>query len=160
MYSTCIEQIYFLCLVVYKIDTELSCKTLLAGVATCEPWTTRMCNHCPPPTGSSRDNDFSSIRALLKALHCGNLLRVVALLFIIVNSRGVYLRNISSLSTIFKDLLLQNHWADQSQISYGASVGWGNESLFARSGSHGPRLPPHPYMVKTLLKSSSPEPKG
>ena len=25
----------------------------------------------PPPTGNSGDNDFSSIRALLKALHCG-----------------------------------------------------------------------------------------
>ena len=39
-------------------------------------------------------------------------------------------------STIFKDLLLQNRWANQSQISYGASVGWGNKSLFMGSGSH------------------------
>ena len=38
----------------------------------------------------SRDNDFSSITVLLKALHCGDLLRVIALLFIIVNSTGVY----------------------------------------------------------------------
>ena len=35
----------------------------------------------------------------------------------------------------FKDLL-QNRLAYQSQISYGALVGWGNESLFAESGSH------------------------
>ena len=38
-------------------------------------------------------------------------------------------------STIFKALLLQNRWANRSQISYGASVGWGNENLFAGSGS-------------------------
>ena len=31
---------------------------------------------------------------------------------------------------IFKHLLLRSHWADWSQISYGASLGWGNESLF------------------------------
>ena len=37
-------------------------------------------------------------------------------------------------STIFKDLLLQNRLAYQSQMSYGASVGWGNESLFVGSG--------------------------
>ena len=42
---------------------------------------------------------------------------------------------VSPSSTIFKDLL-QNRLAYQSQISYGASVGWGNESLFAGSGSH------------------------
>ena len=64
-----------------------------------------ICNHCAPPpppapthtpTGNSGDNDFSSIKALLKALHCGDLLRVIALLFIMVNSLGVYLRNITS----------------------------------------------------------------
>ena len=32
--------------------------------------------------------------------------------------------------------LLRNHMADQSQILYGASLGRGNESLFAASGSH------------------------
>ena len=37
---------------------------------------------------------------------------------------------------IFKDLLLQNHLANQSQILCGASLGRGNESLFAVSGSH------------------------
>ena len=42
----------------------------------------------PPPTGNSGDNDFSSITALLKALYCGDLLRVIALLFIRVNSTG------------------------------------------------------------------------
>ena len=42
----------------------------------------------PPPTGNSGDNDFSSITALLKALYCGDLLRVIALLIIRVNSTG------------------------------------------------------------------------
>ena len=37
---------------------------------------------------------------------------------------------------IFKRLLLQNRWADWSQISCGASMGWGNESLFPGSRSH------------------------
>ena len=48
-----------------------------------------------PPTGNSRD-DFSSIIALLEALHCEDLQRVIALLFVIVNCTGVYLRNITS----------------------------------------------------------------
>ena len=43
-----------------------------------------ICNHCPPLTGNSGDNDFSSITAL----YCGDLLRVIALLFIRVNSTG------------------------------------------------------------------------
>ena len=57
-----------------------------------------ICNHCPPPSppkGDSGDNDFSSIRTLLKALHCGDLLRVIALLFIRVNFTGIYLHNIT-----------------------------------------------------------------
>ena len=37
---------------------------------------------------------------------------------------------------IFKQLLLRNHWANQIQISYGASMGWWNESLFNWSRSH------------------------
>ena len=41
----------------------------------------------PPPMGNSGD-DFSSIKALLKAWHCGDLLRVIALLVIIINSAG------------------------------------------------------------------------
>ena len=48
------------------------------------------------PTGKSGDNDFSSIKALLEAQHCGDLLIVIALFFIKVNSTGVYLRNITS----------------------------------------------------------------
>ena len=36
----------------------------------------------------------------------------------------------------FKHLLLQNRWADQSQILCGASLGRGNDILFAPSGSH------------------------
>ena len=46
----------------------------------------------PPPTGNSGDNEFSSIKALLKALHCGDLLRVIAPRFIIVNSKRAYFR--------------------------------------------------------------------
>ena len=38
--------------------------------------------------------------------------------------------------TMLKILLLRNHWANQSQILCGASLGRGNESLFAASGSH------------------------
>ena len=37
---------------------------------------------------------------------------------------------------IYKHLLLWNHWAHWSQISCGASLGWGNESLFKRSRLH------------------------
>ena len=37
--------------------------------------------------------------------------------------------------TMLKDLL-QNRWADQSQILYGASLGRGEDILFAASGSH------------------------
>ena len=36
----------------------------------------------------------------------------------------------------FKRLLLRNSWADQSQILCGASLGRGNDILFAASGSH------------------------
>ena len=36
----------------------------------------------------------------------------------------------------FKHLLLRNRWADQSQILCGASLGRGNDILFAASGSH------------------------
>ena len=40
------------------------------------------------------------------------------------------------LSTMLKHLLLRNRWADQSQILCGASLGRGNDILFAASGSH------------------------
>ena len=38
--------------------------------------------------------------------------------------------------TMLKDLLLRNRWANQSQILCGASLGRGNESLFAGPRSH------------------------
>ena len=41
-----------------------------------------------------------------------------------------------SSSTMLKDLLLQNRLAYQIQILCGASLGRGDESLFAVSGSH------------------------
>ena len=63
--------------------------------------------------------------------------------------------------TMLKHLLLRNRLADQSQILCGASLGRGNHILFAASGSHDQDgRHAHPYMVKTLQKSSSPEPAG
>ena len=41
-----------------------------------------------------------------------------------------------SSSTMLKHLLLRNLWSDQSQILCGASLGRGNDILFAASGSH------------------------
>ena len=58
----------------------------------------------------------------------------------------------------FKHLLLQNRLPDQSQILCGASLGRGNESLFAASGSHD--QDGRQAHIKTLQKSSSPEPAG
>ena len=46
------------------------------------------CIHYTQPMGNSGDNDFFILTALLKALYCGDLLRVIALLFIRVNSLG------------------------------------------------------------------------
>ena len=63
-------------------------------------------------------------------------------------------------STMLKHLLLRNRLADQSQILCGASLARGNEILFAASGSHDQDGRQAPYMVKTLQKSSSPEPAG
>ena len=48
---------------------------------------------------------------------------------------GVVRRRPSS-STMLKHLLLRNRLDDQSQILCGASLGRGNEILFAASGSH------------------------
>ena len=42
----------------------------------------------------------------------------------------------SASSTMLKDLLLRNRFANQSQILFGASLGRGNDILFAPSGSH------------------------
>ena len=42
----------------------------------------------------------------------------------------------SSSFTMLKDLLLQNRLPDQSQILCGTSLGRGNKSLLAASGSH------------------------
>ena len=44
--------------------------------------------------------------------------------------------SLSSLSTMFKHLLLWNGFANQSQILYGASLGRGNENLYKCSRSH------------------------
>ena len=42
----------------------------------------------------------------------------------------------ASSSTMLKDLLLQNHFANQSQILCGVSLGRANDILFAASASH------------------------
>ena len=49
---------------------------------------------------------------------------------------GVRPSSSSSVVNNFKRLLLQNRLADQSQILCGASLGRGNDILFAASGSH------------------------
>ena len=49
---------------------------------------------------------------------------------------GVCVRPSSASSTMLKHLLLRNRLADQSQILCGASLGRGNDILFAASGSH------------------------
>ena len=65
--------------------------------AKCPPNAPVICNHpYPSPTYGEQRGWRPSIIALLKALHCGDLLRVIALLFIIVNSTRVYLCNITS----------------------------------------------------------------
>ena len=66
--------------------------------------------------------------------------------------------------TLFKHLL-RNHWAHRSQTSYGASMGWENESLFKRSRSHD-QDGRHAHIwkkkkkKKNLKKFSSLAPKG
>ena len=60
---------------------------------------------------------------------------------------------------IFKHLLLRNHWASQSQISHGASMGWRYESLFNWYRSM-IKIADLPIYGKNLKNSSSPETKG
>ena len=52
----------------------------------------------PPPHlwGIAGTTFHPSQPLVLKALHCGDLLRVIPLLFITVNSTGVYLRNMTT----------------------------------------------------------------
>ena len=65
----------------------------------------------------------------------------------------------SSLSTLFKHPLLRNHWANQSQISYGASMGWGTK-VCSNVPGHMTKMATMPIYVKNLKKSSSLEPKS
>ena len=56
---------------------------------------------------------------------------------------------------VFKHLFLRNRLATRSQISCGASVGWGNKSLFGGGVRGGlgymtKMAATHIYMVKTL----------
>ena len=55
---------------------------------------------------------------------------------ILMVRRPSVVRRRPSVVNNFKRLLLHNRWADQSQILCGASLGRGNEILFAASGSH------------------------
>ena len=57
-------------------------------------------------------------------------------LIVYPSSRRQSVRRRPSSFTMLKDLLLRNRWADQSQILCGASLGRGNDILFAVSGSH------------------------
>ena len=50
----------------------------------------------------------------------------------------------------FKQLLLWSLWANFAYISYGASLGWGNEKFAKMVAVCWPRWPPCPYMVKTF----------
>ena len=61
--------------------------------------------------------------------------------------------------TMLKDLLLRNRWANQSQILCGASLGRGNDILFAASGSHD-QDGRHAHIWQKPFKKSSPEPAG
>ena len=64
-------------------------------------------------------------------------------------------------STMTKNLLLRNCVPDHSQILYGASLGRGNEILFAASWSHHmTKMAATPIYGKNPSKSSSPEPVG
>ena len=65
-----------------------------------------------------------------------------------------------SVIKIFKHLQLWNHWADWSQNFIWSLSGVGKQKLIPRVWVTWPRWPPCPYMVKTLQKSSSLEPKG
>ena len=49
---------------------------------------------------------------------------------------------------IFKQLLLWSRWANFAQISYGASLGWGEGKIAKMVAVCWPRWPPCPYMVK------------
>ena len=57
-------------------------------------------------------------------------------LIVYQSSRRPSVRPSSVVVNNFKRLLLQNRWADQSQILCGASLGRGKNILFAASGSH------------------------
>ena len=50
----------------------------------------------------------------------------------------------------FKQLLLWSLWANFAQISYGASLGWGERKIAKMVAVRWPRWPPCPYMVKTF----------
>ena len=61
---------------------------------------------------------------------------------------------------IFKHPLPWNNWANWTHISNGDSLGWWEQNFVQMVLVTWPRWPPRPYMVKTLQKSSSPEPEG
>ena len=54
--------------------------------------------------------------------------------------------------------LIRNHWANQSQISYEASMGWGNK-IFSTGPSLMTKMADMAIQGKNLKKSSSVAPK-
>ena len=69
----------------YTVEVESKRTTCVSKIYTFIANVPVICNHCPPHTGNSGDYDFPLFTALLKALHCGDLLRVIAPLFININ---------------------------------------------------------------------------
>ena len=66
-----------------------------------------------------------------------------------MRTSSVRLSSVRPSSTLFKHLRLQNHWASQSQISYGASLGCSNGPV------HMTKTVAMPIYGKNLKQSSS-----
>ena len=83
------------------------------------------------------------LRFRIRSLHCHSLdifpllahlsRRLIWWVYRIGRPPSSVVRRTPSSSTLFKHVLLRNHWANQSQISYGASMGWENYSLLKLS---------------------------
>ena len=65
----------------------------------------------------------------------------------------IYIQNL-------KLAFLRNHWANQSQILCGASLGRGNKSLYINDPGHMTKMAAMLRNAQNLKKSSSPEPLG
>ena len=91
----------------------------------------------------SAATDFSMVCVMMQAIYTKteNVLWTIVYILVHLSRRhtgeliGMVDLSRTSSSILFKHLL-RNHGANQSQISYRASTGWKNESLFDRSWSH------------------------